>query len=250
MNRKEQYRISELGVSFVEIAMVVVVVSMMIGAALTYKNLRHAAKLRSIITEVSHIKSAIGDFRDKHFALPGDMPLAYTYWGSVCGGNSSTTVGGCNGNGDTIIRWDNIEGVKAWQHLQLSGLLKGLYNGTCTWADCQGEPGVNIPASDFPNAGYYLDNGSHTGLRNAIGIAKAGKFGVAGNEILTPLDAETLDTKLDDGMANSGTVMAYPIAIPCAVPSGGGFAVPGSPHIYNLAQDEVACQLSFRIFSY
>jgi hypothetical protein len=245
-DRKEKYKLSQVGISLVELAMVTLVAALIVGAIITYKDFVHALKLRSIITEASRLKSGVNDFKDKYFALPGDMTLAYSYWGAQCGGNSDAANGGCNGNGDRAIDWVAHEGVKAWQHMTLAKIVAKNYDGNCSSGGCAGELDVNIPASDFIGGGWYLDNSNLTNYENVLGFAKSGYFSVDGYGILSTEEAHTIDLKLDDSLPKTGIVQSPPYSSPCITVVG-----VGQPDAYDLDESQDAiCQLSFYLSNY
>ena len=237
--RRKRRRISQQGMTLIEISMVVVIAAMLVAAFVTYKNFQHASKLRAVVAEVSRIKTGVSEFRDKYFALPGDMTLASTYWPTAS-----------NGNGDGNIVWDSgaalpgppypFESVIAWQHLALAGIISGSYSGTCNNPVCTGTPGVNIPSSQYPNGGYFLDNADYTGVRNSIIFATAGRPGDPNNSILSPVDAESLDIKLDDAIPDSGAVQVFSNPN-CAT---------GTPVTYNNTSTAIFCQMIFRLVNF
>ncbi len=253
MKKGKRFR-RQHGVSFIEIAMIVVIASLVVGSVITYKNFRKAATLRSVITDITRYKSAINDFREKYFAWPGDMTLAFSYWGAECGGPGSTTIGECNGDGNGQISWSAIEGIKAWQHLSLAGLVPQQYDGTCrssNWANCNGILKFSIPESQVASAGFYIDNpGTLTDNRNVIGIAMEGKFGATGVAVFVPKDAYSIDLKIDDSIANKGGAQALPVQLGpsqvCSkVPAGAVGTDPAA--FYSITRPGTECQMFFMI---
>lgn len=49
------------------------------------QSLIRAAELRSVPTDAARYLTAINSFRDKYFALPGDMANAVKFWGAQAG---------------------------------------------------------------------------------------------------------------------------------------------------------------------
>ena len=68
--------------SLVELSIVLVILGLLTGGILSGQSLIRAAELRSVTTEYSRYTAATYSFRDKYFALPGDMSNAESFWGS------------------------------------------------------------------------------------------------------------------------------------------------------------------------
>ncbi len=99
------------GFSLIELSIVLVILGLLTGGILTGQNLIRAAELRSVTTEFQTYQTAVMTFRDKYFALPGDMRNATDFWGSAGGGGqgaacssaNATTGSTCNGDGNGQI---------------------------------------------------------------------------------------------------------------------------------------------------
>ena len=79
--------------SLVELSIVLVILGLLTGGILTGQNLIRAAELRSVVTEFQTYQTAVMTFRDKYFALPGDMTNATDFWGEMtnCGAASPSS---------------------------------------------------------------------------------------------------------------------------------------------------------------
>ena len=159
------------GFSLVELSIVLVILGLLVGGVLSGQSLIRAAELRSVTADYSRYVAAISSFRDKYFALPGDMANAGSFWGvdttANCDWASSTAGTGtttCNGDGDgrIIVNYTSPsnEPFRSWQHLASAGLVEGSYNGLCSpcWPGSAGGavPGQNVPKSRISNAGWTL----------------------------------------------------------------------------------------------
>ena len=69
------------GFSLVELSIVLVILGLLTGGILAGQNLIRAAELRSVTTQFQNYHAAVMTFRDKYFALPGDMANAEDFWG-------------------------------------------------------------------------------------------------------------------------------------------------------------------------
>ncbi|MBN8542908.1 MAG: prepilin-type N-terminal cleavage/methylation domain-containing protein [Alphaproteobacteria bacterium] len=218
------------GFSLVELSIVLVILGLLTGGILAGRSLIRAAELRSMPTEVHKYNAAMMAFRDKYFALPGDMRNAVRFWGAQAGGaadgtdaacqaldfsSPATTQATCNGNGDGMIGW--LESWRAWQQLANAGLIEGTYTGVpglladTTW----GTPGLNIPRSKVdPNGGYTYTWQGSVAVGNPSLFAGnygnmlryGGQNGVDQAGYLLAQEAWNIDTKMDDGKPSTGNM--------------------------------------------
>lgn len=139
------------GFSLVELSIVLVILGLLTGGILGGQSLIRAAELRSVTTDVNRYSTAVHSFRNKYYALPGDMPNAVRFWGAQAGSTAdgtdntcimldkdspATDQRTCNGDGNGNIGWltdfsnvVNMETHRAWQHLANAGLIEGKFAG-------------------------------------------------------------------------------------------------------------------------
>lgn len=206
---------TKLGFSLVELSIVLVILGLLVGGVLSGQALIRAAELRSVTTDVSRFGAALLTFRDKYFALPGDMNNATQFWGTAagngsnaaCGSFQSTTKATCNGDGDGLIEYTGgiqvYEDMRAWQHLANAGLIEGQYDGTYLSTGPQLRPGKNVPPSKFGNNIWWV--ASDTDQNVMLGLYQTDW----GPLVLTPEEAWNVDTKLDDGKPSSGRIYSW-----------------------------------------
>lgn len=223
------------GFSLVELSIVLVILGLLVGGVLAGQSLIRAAELRAVSTETSRYVAAVQTFRDKYFALPGDMPNATAFWGaeppSNCPGDHttpSTTVATCNGDGNGQLSWTmpagrGSEAHRFWQHLANAGLIEGQFTGTQSAGACNGTGtcnntiGVNAPRSRMSNAGWSVsflgnvnpgDNYYFPGqYGNALHFGSQGNWTT--NSALRPEEAWNIDTKADDGRPGTGSFTTW-----------------------------------------
>src|SRR6187399_2125428 len=100
-----RYNAPMRGFSLVELSIVLVILGLLTGGILAGQSLIRAAELRAVSTEYSKFVTAGRSFRDKYFALPGDMANATSFWGTAvtCPGkvtaDARTDARTCNGDG-------------------------------------------------------------------------------------------------------------------------------------------------------
>ncbi len=189
------------GVSLVELSIAIAIIGLLLSAVTEGFRMRKSAEIRGFLTEISTFQIAIDGFDLKYRDLPGDIPDAFTYWGVAC-----ATTDNCNGNGDGKIDLGtgaDSEAYRSWQHLVLSEFIGGSYTGTAT--TIQADIGINIPASKRIKVGYSVQYSSGR-TRNEMTLGAIYASNVNTNGAVTPLEAFTIDRKLDDGIPGSGRV--------------------------------------------
>jgi prepilin-type N-terminal cleavage/methylation domain-containing protein len=209
------------GFSLVELSIVLVILGLLTGGILAGQSLIRAAELRAVTNEFNRYTTALGTFRDKYFALPGDITNATAFWGTAaaCPGISTTAVGGtCNGDGNGLITpsANSNEVYGAWRQLALAGLVEGSYTGNSgdtTAADVTSVYGTNAPRSRMSNGGWLLYGWSTVVIADVNlfdgNYGNAMQFGgTGGAPLLKPEEAWNIDTKLDDGNPATGRVVS------------------------------------------
>jgi prepilin-type N-terminal cleavage/methylation domain-containing protein len=212
--------------SLVELSIVLVILGLLTGGILTGQSLIRASELRSVTTQVNQYVTAMHTFRDKYFALPGDMRNATSFWGAATGcPNDGTTTGVCNGDGNGLVALGFgtvCENQEMWRHLARAGLIEGSYrtlsNGGCYNSTTLG---THLPSTKLSNVGITMISGSDV----VTGGAFPGNFVYTGNYNNTFIigvnngvnwlpatiafateEAWNIDTKIDDGSPDSGNV--------------------------------------------
>jgi hypothetical protein len=223
---------------------VLVIIGLVVGGVLVGQDLIRAAQVRATISQIEKYKTAVMTFRDKYGALPGDMANATSFWpadpGCTVYGPTSASFRAymaasngltCNGDGNGIIYGPSTafgEVYLFWQQLALAGYMPGLFTGAPgdSGKSYTGEfyfvPNLNAPPAPMPNTMMILD---YPQLDPGWATYPAQHFfwlgapsqldtGGTGNwvwaywpkPILTPLQAQQIDTKYDDGYPDSGTI--------------------------------------------
>jgi len=253
--------------SLVELSIVLVILGLLVGGVLAGKSLIRASELRSVTTEYQRYLTATRAFRDKYFALPGDMANATNFWGTAgtCPGTSaspSTTSATCNGNGDGVLTAagaSSNEMYRFWQHLANAALIEGQFTGvsdSTTASNLYSLIGTNVPASKLSAAGWS------TGLiPDQIILSTSWFEGAYGNifvfgrnnsntwtsyQALKPEEAWNIDTKLDDGKPGLGVIVTTENRTSCH-DAGTSNSVALAPTAnYALNNDDIYCHLVFR----
>ncbi len=222
--------------SLVELSIVLVILGLLAGGVLSGQSLIRAAELRSVSSDMARYQTAIATFRDKYFALPGDMPNATAFWGAAhttldtCKTTASTGKLTCNGDGNGSIgrgTGNCYERHRFWQHLANAGLVEGSFSGIAGPAgECHATLTTNPPntmRSRLSNAGFSVTGDASEMIpenhatyfagpystRLFFGAQKDSQASAMFGDALKGEEAWNVDTKLDDGKPAYGNVQTY-----------------------------------------
>lgn len=179
------------GFTLVELSIVLVIIGLIIGGVLTGQQIIQNARITNAVNGIQAFEAQFQTYAQNYGSLPGDDSGATTRFPSLASGQTSV-----NGNGDgkvgTGSSFDTADttGTTAesrlvWTHLRAAGLVKN-----------QATDGQ--PANPFGGI-YGFQNGAFTSAftTTALCLSKV----PAGA-------AQAIDSKLDDGVSNAGTVQA------------------------------------------
>ena len=240
------------------------------GGVLVGQDLIKAAEVQAQIGQIEKYKTAVNTFRLKYGYLPGDIPATYASqfgltsrggWAGE-GDNSGTIQGECSVQACNC-GFCSITGEASlfWTDLANSGLIEGTYIFTHT------NIGTTIDVSSiykyipsakmgFSNFVYVWSGGQSGGWLNAgdgnnyFGISQVnsigGGVGWQLNSIpgMTVSQAYSIDKKIDNGLPQSGNVMAWYINYNLqryspTWASGGG--IEGNPHTTATPGNSTTC---------
>ncbi len=228
------------GFSLVELSIVLVILGLLVGGVLSGQALIRAAELRAVSTEYARYSTAMASFRDKYFALPGDLLNASAFWGALDGNDGSNWD--CRGessglptcNGDADGRLEEMDAVNAqtyerflvWKHLANAGLIEGTYSGAaatatttvCTTPDASWDHkgGCNEPLSKMsPTAWSTVWIGSSTGSAflfdgsygHSLFLHNKYSRDPVIDYVLRPEEVWNIDVKMDDGRPGTGNIV-------------------------------------------
>jgi len=172
-------RTSKSGYTLLEMSIVLVIITLLIGSVLLARELQRGAEARSAVSDSEQIQNAVYNFQQKYQYLPGDFPRAESYWTAdgtcpTTAFNSTPKTATCNGNGDgridtpgwvtncaTAVSGYQQEPYRIWQHLTNAQLYRGIYTGVEGAANRPryGVAGTNIPKSmKIKQVGFQIMN--------------------------------------------------------------------------------------------
>lgn len=177
------------GFTLVEVAIVLVIVGLILGGVFKGQALIDTARVHSLSSEVSGIRTAWYSFQERYRSIPGDFSSASSQI------DSAAVPGNGNGRVD-----DSRERAGVWQQLALAGFITGNFDGSQTSVgtatDLTCAPGT-CPRN--PYNGYYKISYS----AQAADADNPAHEIYTGNQIPVNILSQ-LDLKLDDGSATGG----------------------------------------------
>jgi prepilin-type N-terminal cleavage/methylation domain-containing protein len=217
------------GFTLVEIAIVLVIIGLLLGGILKGQEMITQAKIKNVIADFSGVSAAYHGYQDRYRAIPGDDPNAGTRWAvapaatpgdgnGVVGGLYNTAADAAGAAGESR-RW--------WDHLRRAGFVSGT--------------GTQQPFNALTGMiGVQTGDGAAgpTMLNAAAGNGFVGLIMCSAN--LPDKIAIAVDTQMDDGASNLGTVRALLQGAPNPAIGAGQVATPAyaetSTNIYVLCR--------------
>ena len=184
-------RRNQQGFTLVEIAVVLVIIGLLLGAILKGQELIENSRVKSAVNEINSVKAASYGYLDRYRSMPGDDGPIATLQARGAGWAGVTGVGNRNGQiGATANPFaaPNAEHLGFWQQLRAAGFLTG--NPT------------DVGAAALPRNAF-------TGL---TGVASLTVQMANFNRIVMCMSqvpgkaAIALDNQLDDGQPGTGTL--------------------------------------------
>ncbi|MDR2689007.1 MAG: type II secretion system GspH family protein [Azoarcus sp.] len=184
----------QAGFTLAEIAIVLVIISLLLGGVLKGQELINSAKVKNLAQDFRVIPTLIYAYQDKFHALPGDDGRAETH---LC----TTATPACTSPGDANGMIDGAwnaeaaasptESVRFWQHVRLANFATG------------------PTAIDDPNYLPLNSNGGRLGVQSGANapLALNGAYVVCSAAIAGKY-VRQLDDTLDDGDPQTGSMRA------------------------------------------
>ena len=251
------------GFTLIEIAIVLVIVGLLIGGILAARSMMNTAVIGAVTRQLGQYDIALENFQDKYNGLPGDSSKFYS------SGNNNGKVEDASGtpgqgayfSGEVANFWPSLETAT---QIKVSSATPGNFNdiepaagnhfnATITGHITNNGTTQNVPQSKIGNSSTgvivtndYLvptDTNSLTNrkLEGAYILANfeavvndttAFSTAMATGGSIKPADALALDSKLDDGKADTGAIIALPEAAGC-----------NSGSDYTVSTDNEVCAL-------
>ena len=253
--------------TLVEVAVVLVIIGLLVGGVLAGQDLIKNSEMRATITELEQYNAGSATFISRYGGIPGDLLSRKAQQLNFASAGTDGTVGRGNNNGileNGAVAAHQIgaggENTLFWVHLAEAQFIPGQFvtaDGSLPTA-VTGNANVMLylPTSKLrDNADYhaYGFNGKNYYYMAAITDIAATTGFLTDGPALSPLEAEYIDGKMDDGFPFTGLVRAQSAlnAIDIAAAPAGGVCVSnGAGNPYNLVVDfrhDIACRLRIRM---
>ena len=228
------------GFTLIEIAIVLVVVGLLVGAVLSGQELIGSGRVRNLADTSAGIRSAYFAFVDRYRRVPGD-------WNANEAGEALGVA--VNGGGNDNGRIDNEAGSEwaepnaLWEQLAKAGFLPGEFAGDAAAPTPSNRRAPLNPFNRVMVLGRtddYLHAGGPPPVRLNLVLGRG-----------IPVDlARELDVKIDDGIPDTG-------ALRLTVSSGAAFGDPaegeaacvraggGGTRIYDVGSDSQDCNVTY-----
>jgi prepilin-type N-terminal cleavage/methylation domain-containing protein len=176
----------EAGFTLVEIAIVLVVIGLLLGAILAGQEVILNGQIRNTVNEYNNVASAIFVYQDRYRQIPGDDTTAATRWSL---NNAVSPAGATAGNHVINGTWDTgtsaVETGMFWHHLRNDELVAGPRDGTVPQS-------FQLPRNAFDGNIGVQENPPAVGMGERV-ICQSN---------ITEKAAVIIDSRLDDDIGN------------------------------------------------
>jgi prepilin-type N-terminal cleavage/methylation domain-containing protein len=199
----------QAGFTLIELAIVLVIIGLLLGGVLRGQELINSAKVKNMARDFQNVQVYVYGYQDKYKALPGDDSAADSHAGAT-----KATVG-TKGNGVIEGKWDTPadgdESCVFWEHVRRAGLAPGSTTIDCTAGNSYQPKNADGGVIGITSVSTFSAT-EPTGLTGAYVVCSKGVLGKF---------AKQLDTTLDDGETNTGSMRVYVAGTTTWVPTTG-----------------------------
>ena len=186
---------SQKGFTLVEIAIVLVIIGLLLGGILKGQEMITQAKIKNVIADITGVSAAMYGYQDRYRALPGDDKGAgrWTAAPAATPGNGNGVVEGAYASANAAD-----ESRLFWDHLRRAGFVGGA--GTENpFNAVSGKMGVQTGDGSSATPPGVLGTVANTQLFAGLILCTAN---------LPDKIAISVDSQMDDGVGNAGSVRA------------------------------------------
>ncbi|MFM9835158.1 MAG: prepilin-type N-terminal cleavage/methylation domain-containing protein [Methylophilaceae bacterium] len=187
------------GFTLIELAIVLVIIGLLLGGVLRGQELINSAKVKNMARDFQNVQVYIYGYQDKFKAIPGDDAAAAAHVIGTPGATAANLGNGViNGAWNTTTNGD--ESCVFWQHVRLAGLAPGPTSVSCAAGNTYQPRNADGGLIGIQSVTGF---GDINVLPTVGGIS--GAYVVCSDSILGKF-AKQLDTTLDDGVGDTGSV--------------------------------------------
>lgn len=214
-------RVANEGFTLIELSIVLVIIGLIVGGVLVGQDLINAARIRSQISQIEKYKTAVNTFLLKFSYLPGDIPpsqaAAFGFGarsgapGDGDGDGLLCSMGGNCVNGGTLL---GAETVMFWEDLTVANLIPGSFtqpDPVPPTSFIGTGPSDYLPTAAIGHGNYihlYNDGAYNYYMITAVYPLPAFGMNRVTYHTITPMEAYSIDSKIDDGLPQTGTIIS------------------------------------------
>jgi prepilin-type N-terminal cleavage/methylation domain-containing protein len=259
------------GFTLIELSIVLVIIGLILGGVLVGRDLIETAAVRAEIAQVQQLDTAVTTFRVKYACLPGDCNNISMFLPGAINGNGNGSIDFCSSGDTGSCNSPNDEHMNVFPQLGQAKLIAGSFSNIAS----ANAVGVNYPAAKLGQGavGAFGWNGSGDGstytewyftTSTSYDVPESGwaaydnfNSGSTKSNYFTSHQAAAIDSKIDDGFADTGNVQGsdsgefgnyyrwYEDQGTYHTPNGGG-CTDSTFHAYNNSNAAGGCALDIK----
>lgn len=205
------------GFTLVELAIVLVIIGLLIGGILAAQSMISTANINATVRQIGQFDAGVMSFKAKYNYLPGDAPaFGGNGDGLIAAGTDSTGPAANCFMGEISNFWGQLfpEQYTAPGYGVMITVLTVTGSGKNAPAAKIGRPNSAFIAGGITLDGAYIDLAQRANYYSIVitspyqtdwGAYRV-KTTTSATAAVAPMDLQAIDTKMDDGMADSGNV--------------------------------------------
>jgi prepilin-type N-terminal cleavage/methylation domain-containing protein len=219
---KKTFSSKKSAFSLIELSIVLIIIGLLIAGITGGASLIKSSELRSIMSEARSYAVSVNSFFTQYDRYPGDSDISVGSNSKNIGDRDNTieyltNTTASSGVSEGLDAWNDLKDIGAID-LALTLTLSEVGSGASYTSVPAMTPVTNIPGSKIKGAGWAFD---YAGSQNVVvitGTTTSGKASLigtatvgdrAGKGIITAGDSLSIDSKIDDGKADAGSVRGY-----------------------------------------